>query len=361
MATTTNRLQALDVMRGLAIAAMIVFNNSGHHFAPLCHAEWNGLTPTDLAYPFFMFIMGVSVCFSMRKAAERGKGRALLRILRRAASIFILGLFLSNFSKMVNGTFCWEGMRIMGVLQRLALVYLTGALIYLYVPRKWHLPIALTLLAAYIAILKCLNGYVHGEENVIARIDAAILGKSHMYHETVDGVKIAFEPESILGTISGTAHVLLGSFAGGLVLDNPDNADRVRKIAVFGAILLFAGFLLQYLDPVNKKIWTSSYTLVTCGSASLLLALLIDIIDIHGHRKWSGFFNLLGTNAVLAYTLASLLASTFSATGFKKWLMATVLSPLGPAWGCLVYALLLIGIIALLIFPLYRHKIYIRL
>lgn len=362
MTTTHSRLQALDVMRGIAVAAMILFNNAGHKYAPLCHAEWNGLTPTDLAYPFFMFIMGVAVCFSLRKYADGEKGKALVRIFRRTASIFVLGVILSNLSKVLGGTFTWENMRIMGVLQRLAVVYCFGALIYLYAPEKSHLPIAALLLIGYIVLLKCFNGYVHSEDNVLARFDCLIMGRSHLYTEKVDGVRIAFEPESILGSISGIAHVLIGSYVGRLIVGNIRNIDRVRKIALFGTGLLFLGFLLQYLDPINKKIWTSSFTLVTCGAASLLLAALIEIVEIRGKEKWAMPFKVFGTNAVLVYTLAGVLGSVFSTFGVKKWILDTFLVPaLGVNFGNLVYAILLIVVIWQITLPLYWKKIYVRL
>lgn len=362
MTQNSSRLQALDVMRGIAIAAMILFNNAGHRYAPLCHAEWNGLTPTDLAYPFFMFIMGVAICFSMRKYSSAQKGKALGRIFRRAVSIFVLGVFLSNFSKMLSGTFTWDGMRIMGVLQRLAVVYLFGALIYLFAPKKSHLPVAALLLVAYIVILKVFGGYGHCEDNVLARVDCLIMGRSHLYTEKVDGVRIAFEPESILGNISGIAHVLLGTFVGGIILGNLKNEDRVRKIAVFGTVLLFIGFLLQYIDPINKKIWTSSFTLVTCGAASLMLAALVELIDIRGKQKWGTPFKVLGTNAVVAYTLAGVLGSLAGKFGVKKWMLKTLLVPaFGDNAGNLAYAIILILVVFLLIVPLYRKKIFVRL
>ena len=360
---TQNRLQALDVMRGIAIAAMIMFNNpgGGKVFAPLKHAVWNGLTPTDLAYPFFMFIMGVAICFSLRKFAGQ-ESRALWKIFRRTVLIFVLGVFLSNFSKLMGGTLTLGNWRIMGVLQRLALVYCFGALIFLYVPKKAHLPIAFGLMAVYVAILQCFGGYVCSADNLLARIDCAILGPGHMISQPVKGGSFPFENQSLLGTVFCTAHVLLGTFAGRLIVDNPANEDRVRKLAVFGASLLFAGYLLQYLDPINKKIWTSSYMLVTCGAASLLLGLLIEIIDIRGWQKWTGFFKVFGTNAIVSYALAGLFSPLIRTWGVKKFLYGQVLEPVfGPYGGSLAYALIYVGFIFLLTLPLYRKKVFIRL
>lgn len=367
------RIEALDVMRGIAVAAMILFNNPGQWgmaYAPLRHAVWFGLTPTDLAYPFFMFMMGVAMCFSLRKFAER-KGPGFVKIVKRTVLLFLLGVLLGNFGKLMSWSWTWENTRIMGVLQRLAVVYFFGAIIYLYVPRKWHLPLSFVLLAGFIALLKCFNGYVHSEENLLARVDLLIMGRSHMYVENVDGAKIAFEPESLVGTFSGIAHVLLGAHVGGILLSDRQNTDKVRETFVFGTLLLFAGFLLQYLDPICKKIWTSSYVLVTCGAASLLLALLMNLIDVRGVENGRciksrsgirGFFKVFGTNAIVAYTLAAVVSTLLGKWGVKKAIYAGFLQPVfGDQFGSLVYSLLYIGLICLMVLPLYKKKIFVRL
>ena len=358
------RIEALDVMRGITITAMILFNNPGGRavYTPLKHSIWDGLTPTDLAYPFFMFIMGVAICLSLVKFAGSRKAAALGKIFRRTAAIFLLGLILSNFFPIINGSFTFGTMRIMGVLQRLALVYMFGALIYLLVPAKLHLPIAFGLLAGYIAILKCGNGYAHSADNILARFDILVMGGDHMPKEKVGNESFPFEPEALIGTISGIAHVLLGTFVGRLILGNEDNRDRVRRIAMFGAALLFGGFLLQYLDPINKKIWTSSYTLVTCGAASLLLALLIETIDVRGHSRWGSFFKVFGTNAIFAYALSGVCSALIRKFGIKKALYTSILQPVfGDYGGSLAYAILFILLIFAFTLPLYKKNIFIRL
>lgn len=358
------RLEALDVMRGITIAAMILFNNPGGRtvYAPLKHSVWNGLTPTDLAYPFFMFIMGVAVCFSLAKFADSGKTSALWKVCRRTTAIFLLGLITSNIFPIIDGSFTFGSMRIMGVLQRLALVYFFGALIYLFVPKRLHLPISFCLLAGYIAILKCCNGYAHSADNILVRFDILVMGEDHMIRESVGNESIPFEPESLIGTISGISHVLLGTFVGRLILDNKDDRDRVRRIALFGAAILFAGFMLQYLDPVNKKIWTSSYTLITCGAASLLLALLIEFIDVRGHSRWGTFFKVFGTNAIYAYVLSQAGSALIRKFGIKKMLYTSVFQPVfGDYGGSLAYAIMIVLLIFALTLPLYKKKIFIRL
>lgn len=401
------RLQALDVMRGITIAAMILFNNPGSWktiYAPLRHADWIGLTPTDLAYPFFMFIMGVAIAFSMRRylqptaalqpaaalqptsalqpntpihatpttstgtpasdspAPSSGKHSAIWRILRRTLLLFAVGLILSNFSKLLGGTLSLDNFRIMGVLQRLALAYGIGAMLYLYIPRKGLLPVASGLLVVYVVILQCFNGYVCSAENILAKIDTAILGAGHMITQKgPDGI-FAFEPESILGTISSLAQVLLGAWVGRLILEQKDDRERVRRIAVFGTVLLLCGFLGQYLDPICKKIWTSSFTLVTSGAACLLLALLIELIDIRGCTRWTPFFKVFGTNAIYSYTIASVGASVIGKLGVKSFFYSKIFQPLlGDYGGSLAYGLFFILVIFLCTLPLYRKKIFLKL
>ena len=356
------RLQALDVMRGITMAFMILVNNPGSSkvFAPLKHAAWNGLTPTDLAYPFFMFIMGVSMCFSFRKY-EGNPAAATKRILLRTLLIFLTGVALGCIGKLARGTFSLEGIRILGVLQRLALVYLAGAFIYLYVPRKLHIPISVAFLVIYVVLLQVFNGYVHTADNICAKIDVALLGVSHMITEKGDAGTFAFEPEGILSTLPGFAHILFGAFVGGIILENKDNKERVRRIAVFGAVLLFAGFLLQYLDPINKKLWTSSFVLVTCGAASLLLSLLINLIDVNRRCTGPGFFKVFGTNALLAYVLSSLLSLPIKLLGVRTFLYEKAFSKVfGLYGGSLAFSLLFILLIWIIILPLYRRKIFLK-
>lgn len=360
---TTKRIQAIDVMRGITMAWMILVNNPGSRnvFAPLRHAAWNGLTPTDLAFPFFMFIMGVSMCFSLRKY-EGDRKAANIKIFRRAVLIYVIGVALGCVGKLINGTFTFEGIRILGVLQRLAIVYLFGALLYQYVPKKWHLPLAAVILVVYITILQCFGGYVHSPENIAARIDVKLLGASHIIGENGEGGRFPFEPEGILSTLPCLAHILFGAFVGRLIMNTEDDREKVRRIAVFGAVLLFAGFLLQWLDPINKKLWTSTFVLVTCGSASLLLALLLELLDVNGKGRGLDFFKVFGTNALFAYILSSLMGIPLGRLGIHDFLMRSVLEPaFGLKGGALAYSLLYILLIWIILYPLYKKKIYIRL
>lgn len=361
------RIEALDVMRGITVAAMILFNNPGswsNLYAPLAHASWNGLTPTDLAYPFFVFIMGISISLSMRKFSDN-RPKAMLKICRRTILLYLTGLFLVSFNPICKGSFEWESIRILGVLQRLAIVYFIGATISVWVPRKSHLWVAGVLLFAYVLILNLLNGYAHDSSNLVSIIDCKILGASHLIRENGTDGSFPFEPEGLLSTIPCIAHVLFGIFVGNLLTGTNPTADKIRKIAIFGTALLVVGYLLQYADPVNKKLWTSSYTLVTCGAASLLFALLSEMIDVRGIRFGTEFFKVFGSNALFAYALSSVVAVLFNLWGIKNWIYGNVVSRIarwgGPNFESLVYAVLFVALIWLMAYPLFRKKIFIKL
>lgn len=256
-------------------------------------------------------------------------------------------------------------------MQRLALAYAGGAFLAIIVPKKYYLGVAGGILLIYVGLLQGFNGYIHSADNLIAMIDVKLLGAGHLIKETADGGSFAFEPEGLLSTIPCWAHVLLGAYVGSLITNTGENRERVRKIALFGTILLFAGFLLQYLDPINKKLWTSSYTLVTCGAASLLLALLIDVIDVRQRKGWSRFFEAFGVNPLFMYCVGWIASVLFSLS-FIPWddrvisirglLYNQALQPLlGDYLGSFIYALIFIIIIWGCGYVLYRKRIYIKL
>ena len=376
MSTQSNRLLALDVIRGITIAGMILVNNPGSWqsvYAPLKHAQWNGLTPTDLVFPCSC-IPTKSYIFASRKLYQKFEkldAAVSMKIIRRTVALFVVGIALDCFSKLCYGTFSLENLRILGVMQRLALAYAGGAFLAIIVPKKYYLSVASGILLLYVGLLQGFNGYIHSADNLIAIIDVKLLGASHLIKEAADGGSFAFEPEGLLSTIPCWAHVLLGAYVGSLITNAGENRERVRKIALFGTVLLFVGFLLQYLDPINKKLWTSSYTLVTCGAASLLLALLIDIIDVRQRKGWSRFFEAFGVNPLFMYCVGWIASVLFSLS-FIPWndrlisirglLYNQTLQPLlGDYLGSFIYALIFIIIIWGCGYILYRKRIYIKL
>lgn len=388
-----SRLLSLDVLRGITIAGMMLVNNPGswsYVYAPLGHAQWNGLTPTDLVFPFFMFIMGVSMFLSFKKFDFRISKDSFVKLLRRSVLLFLIGLAigwlgltlrtfnglrseeLDFFSQLWQSATNFENLRILGVLQRLALVSFFSTLIILLVrPNRIPLLIGL-ILVAYWLIIAFTNSYEMSEDSLVAIIDRAILGATHMYHDTTaSGVRIPFDPEGILSTIPCLAHVLLGFWAGKLLSDTKDLNQKIQKLFVFGTIILFAGFLLDYGFPINKKIWSISFVLTTCGLASLFLGLLIWIIDIKGNRKWAVFFESFGVNPMFVYVVGAVLGILIGNLGFtlngefiafKTFIYNNILQPtLGDYPGSLAFALVFVSICWAVGHVLYKKKIFIKL
>ena len=326
MTTTTlsqrpKRLMALDVLRGITIAGMILVNNPGgwdEIYSPLRHASWNGLTPTDLVFPFFMFIMGVSSYLSLRKYNFEFSMPVVWKIVKRTVLIFFVGLFLTWFSMFVRGVYSgaefWESVltfdhiRILGVLPRLALCYGVGSLLGIIFSRKALKWLVAAMLVVYAVILVFGHGFEFAEHNVIAIVDRAVLGEAHMYTDYVDGVQLKFDPEGFLSTLPSIAHMLIGFLCGGLIVAYKDNQTRINKLFIVGTVLTFAGFLLSYGLPINKKVWSPTFVLTTCGLASSFLALLIWIIDVKGYRRWGHFFEVFGVNPLFLYCLSWVLA-----------------------------------------------------
>ncbi|KUL19858.1 MAG: hypothetical protein XE13_0350, partial [Proteiniphilum sp. 51_7] len=381
----SNRLLSLDILRGITIAGMIMVNNPGswsYAYAPLRHAHWHGLTPTDLVFPFFMFIMGVSTFMSLRKFNFEPSKAAVWKVIRRTILIFVIGLALGWFGQLTGGLASGEPfgvaathfdtLRILGVLQRLALAYGFAALTVVLVKVKllpWVIGI---LLLGYFLILQLGKGFEMSEANIIAVVDQAVLGAAHMYKDTTpEGVRIAFDPEGLLSTIPSIAHVLIGFLFGKLIVEHRDNHTRVEKLLIWGTILAFSGLLLQYGCPINKKIWSPTFVLVTTGFAAQLLGLLIWIIDIHQKKKWSRFFHAFGVNPLIVYVFAGVLANLVSNIRFnwkgetisvKGFAYEVLLQPwAGNYFGSLLYALLFITVCWLFGFILYKKNIFIKL
>ena len=365
------RLVSLDVMRGLTIAAMLVVNNPGswsYVYAPLRHAPWNGLTPTDLIYPFFTFIMGVSMCFSLGKDGFAPTKAKILKTLRRSVLLFLTGFALHCFSRLCAGTFDWATLRIMGVLQGLAVSYLLAAVILLLSRGRHILWTSSLILVLYIITLQFGNGYELSASNIIAKVDRALLGEGHLYSMATEGGRLAFEPESLLSCLPRTVEVLLGMYVGRIVISGREKSDAVRDTLLFGAALAVISFFLRYLDPINKNIWSSTFTLATSGAAALVLALLLWTIDVKGKSSWCGFFKVFGTNPLFLYAvcwvLSVILGLQIGDTGYsvKSFIYTRCLLPwAGPYLTSLLSALLIMLLTWCVGLPLYKKKIFIKL
>lgn len=388
----TQRLLALDVMRGITIAGMILVNNPGswnHVYTPLGHAVWDGLTPTDLVFPFFMFIMGISMYLSYQKFDFRLTGKTFLKLLRRSALLFLIGLALGWLSlswrqwnaletAQHNLTGWWmsvsslENLRTLGVLQRLALVSFAGTLIALSFKRTLIPWLIGGILLAYWILIHVTDSYAMSPDSIVAITDRLLLGESHMYRDTMaDGTRIAFDPEGILSTLPGIAHVLTGFWAGQLLTRKKKTTDQLQALLLFGTVLLFAGLLLHYGFPINKKLWSSSFVLTTCGMGSLLLGLLVYLIDIRGKKRWSVFFESFGVNPMFVYVLGALLSiiagnllidRNGTVLSVKTFLYTNVFQPLlGDYPGSLAFAIIFVAVCWLAGHYLYKKRIYIKL
>lgn len=379
------RLLAVDILRGITIAGMLLVNNPGtwsHLYAPLSHAEWIGLTPTDLVFPFFMFVMGVAMYFSLRKFDFRPSGALVWKICRRTIILFLIGWAVQWFGMWLRGLYdpdshffvrMFGDLRILGVFQRLALVYFFGSMIAILCKTRWIPWIIGLILVVYAVILGTGNGYDFSLDNIVSRVDLAVLGEDHMYHEHAFGEKLALDPEGILSTLPCIAHVLIGFMMGKMLVDIRDNNIRMGKALLWGSIMLLVGWLAQYGIPCSKKVWTSSYVLITCGMASCILGILIYFIDIKGRKRWCRFFQSFGVNPLFCYLVGTLLSIVFGAVRFGEaadGTPVTIHSLIYDFWESLtttpeaascLYAITFVLITWCFGYVLYKKKIYIKI
>ncbi len=356
--SSSQRLLSLDILRGITVAGMILVNNGwGESYEMLQHARWNGLTPCDLVFPFFLFIMGISCYLSLVKSEFKPTPKVLRRIIKRTVLLFAIGLFIHWFDNALSGDYGLAHLRIWAVLQRIALCYCAVSLFALFCNHRYTLPVAALLLVIYSAILIFGNGYAEDADiNVLAQTDLRLFGYEHLYH------KSPVDPEGLLGTISSIAHVMLGFYCGQLIRKKESVEQKVIALFVVGTVLVVAGWLLSYGLPLNKHVWSPSYVMVTCGLASLLQALLMYVIDIQQKKGWTTFFHVFGVNALALYVSSELLAIFLGNYGISEtvygWIHAVV-PPLKPA--SLVYAVYFVLLNFAIGYVLYRKKIYIKL
>ena len=369
MTKNTNRLLSLDIFRGMTVAFMIIVNTPGswnYVYAPLRHASWHGCTPTDLVFPFFLFIVGVSTFFSLKKYGGKINSDSVIRILRRTVLIFALGMFLTIFPKFIRD---YSTLRIFNVLQRIALAYGIGAIICLTVRRNFLWIVVSVILLGYWALLALLGGadpYAL-ETNLALKVDLAVLGANHLY----GGYGIPFDPEGLLGIIPSVATVVIGYFIGGLVSSEKAGGKVVLKLILLGVAAFGLGCLWGITFPINKSLWTSSYVLYTAGLGMMVLALIYYLADVLKFQKWSTFFIILGTNAIFAYSLASMWSNTMLNVKFTvdneqlslySWLFQKVFAPLaGNMNGSLLFAIFQVLLVWSITLILYRKKVFIKL
>lgn len=355
---TTKRLLSLDILRGITVAGMILVNNGyGESFEMLQHSEWNGTTPCDLVFPFFLFIMGVSTYLSLSKYDFKLSGPVLRKIVKRTVLLFLIGLGINWFDHAIGGDFlCFSHLRIWAVLQRIALCYGIVSILVLTVNHRWIVHIIVALLAIYSAILLWGNGYAQDSSNILVKVDLTLFGADHLYQ------KSPVDPEGLLGTISSVAHVLIGFYAGMRMKKAKTVTDKTLSFCILGAVLVMGGFLLSYGLPLNKRIWSPSYVMVTCGLAALLQGVLMYVIDIRGKKRWCTFFHVFGVNPLFLYVASELLAIILGHIGVSNWVFQTIHSAVPyPKAASLAYAVYFVLLCYLLGYILFKRKIYIKL
>ncbi|WP_277878032.1 acyltransferase family protein [Tolypothrix sp. FACHB-123] len=380
--TLPQRLKSLDVFRGIAIASMILVNNPGswdYLYPPLEHAKWHGCTPTDLIFPFFLFIVGAAMPFSLSKYTKENcpTREVYWRIGRRALILFGLGLFLVLFSLtldvFLNGAPAakFATIRIMGVLQRISLAYLISAIAVLHLQRRGLWLFAAILLIGYWLAMQLIPvpgygaGILTAEGNLVGYIDRLIIGQQHLL-----GGK-GFDPEGLFSTLPAVVTVLAGYFTGEWLKSQPRESRTSINLAIVGICCLLIGHLWGFIFPINKQLWTSSYVVFTAGFALLLLAACYELIEVRSFQRLSFPLEVMGLNAIFAFVGSGLFARILIKTRigigsdapstytwiyqhlFKSWA--------GALNGSLLFAIATVCFWWLILYIMYRRNWYFKI
>ena len=369
----SGRLLSLDFFRGSTILAMILVNNPGswsHVYPPLLHAKWHGWTFTDLIFPFFLFIIGVAIVYAFSKRISSGAPKIDLykKIIRRTLIIFALGLFLSGFPY-----FDFSTIRIMGVLQRIAICYFAASIIYLHTDWKGQLGWAIGLMLAYWALMEWItvpgvgSGSYEKGANFAAYIDSMFL-EGHMW-----SVSKTWDPEGIISTIPAISTILFGVLTGHWMRSDKKPIEKTLGLFIAGNFMMFVGSVWSWVLPINKNIWTSSYTVMMAGLALICLGFSYYFIDVRkGSKKWLQPSLVYGMNAITVFVLSGIFAKILylitltqadgSEITLKGWIYQNLfVSWLGDINGSLGFAITFIFIMYLLMLILYKKKIFIKI
>ncbi len=369
----SGRLLSLDFFRGTTILAMILVNNPGswaYVYPPLLHAKWHGWTFTDLIFPFFLFIVGVAIVYAFSKRLSSGTPKIDLykKIIRRTLILFALGLFLSGFPY-----FDFSTIRIMGVLQRIAICYFVASIIYLHTDWKGQLGWAIGLMLAYWAMMEWIpvpgigpGSYEKGA-NFAAYIDSMFL-EGHMW-----SVSKTWDPEGIISTIPAISTILFGVLTGHWMRSDKNPIEKTLGLFIAGNFMMFVGSVWSWVLPINKNIWTSSYTVMMAGLALICLGFSYYFIDVRkGSKKWLQPSLVYGMNAITVFVLSGIFAKILylitltqadgSQITLKGWIYQNLfVSWLGDVNGSLGFAITFIVIMYLLMLILYKKKIFIKI
>jgi predicted acyltransferase len=366
------RLLSLDVFRGATIAAMILVNNPGdwgHVFPPLLHAEWHGWTFTDLIFPFFLFIVGVAIVFALSGKLEKQVPHKSLygKIIRRTLILFALGLFLNGFPY-----FNLSSLRVVGVLQRIAVCYFVASIIFIHFRIRGQILFGSALLLLYWAMMELIPvpgigaGLYERGANFSNYIDSILL-KGHMWSQTK-----TWDPEGIISTLPAIGTTMFGVITGHVLRGNRTPQEKTIWMMITGTLALLAGAVWDIWLPVNKNIWTSSYTVLMAGLSLLCLGILYYYIDVKGNDKGTQPFLVYGTNAITVFVLSGIVAKLtwiIKWTGadgdtvtLKSWIYETLYhSWLPDYWASFAYAAGYIFFFYLLMLILYKKRIFIKI
>ena len=379
------RYYSLDVFRGATVALMILVNNPGswaHIYSPLEHASWHGCTPTDLVFPFFLFAVGNALSFVMPKLQNASAAEFWTKITKRTLLIFGIGLFLnwSPFLKWSDAILVfkpWENVRILGVLQRIALCYFFASIIIYYGKSRIALFIGMMILVIYWVLNYSLGaaGHPFSLSGYFGNaIDQSILGVTHIYK----GEGVPFDPEGLTSTLPAIVQVILGFLVGEYIQLKGKNYEMLSQVLLTGVVLVLVGYIWDFSFPINKKIWTSSYVLYTSGLAMITLGMLIYLLEFKNAKGvWSRFFDVFGKNPLFVFVLSGFLPRVLAllrwvdhvdAEGkpvytnalpwFYEHICKNVASDL--RIGSFLYALCIIAFFGILAYFLDKKKIYIK-
>jgi len=349
------RLVSLDVFRGATMALMVLVNNSGdgaHTYAPLQHSDWNGWTLTDTVFPSFLWIVGVAITLSLGKRLEAGvaRGKLFAQVLRRSAILYALGLIVYAYP------FNLSTQRLLGVLQRIAICYLIASAIYLTTGVRGQIACIVSLLTGYWLIMKLVPvpGYGSGDlavgHNISNYIDNILLG-SHNYAGTK-----AWDPEGIVSTIPSIATALFGIMAGHILRMRRQLSERTTWLFLAGSILIALGLVADVWMPINKKLWTSSFSIFMAGLDFVTFATCLWLVDGCGFKRVVKPFVIMGLNAITVYMISELLDEALSALHWREPLFHAIFTPLAsPANASLLYAMTYTMLMWLIAYGMYRR------
>jgi predicted acyltransferase len=363
----TKRIISLDVFRGITVAFMILVNDPGiekHVYGPMLHAAWNGFTPTDLIFPSFIFIAGLSVELSFSRQLSTGvpKRNLLLKMLKRVALLYLLGVLLS-----VMQTFSFDNLRIMGVLQRIAIVTCCCALLFLYTGKKFQIGLAISILVIYFLLFKLVPvpGYgmviVEPGKNLAAWFDGLII-PARFY-------RLGWEPEGILSSFTAVVTGMAGMFTGFLLRSEKTNEQKIIWLFFAGFASFVIGYCLDWFFPINKNIWTSSFVLLCAGLDCMLLGFLYFLVDVLGYKKWAFPAIVFGSNAIVGYFASEFFYDfiyyRFGGAGSMSLNEKIIAVMEKTGWSLefisAFWAVLFVVLCYLPVYILYKRKIFIRL